>query len=91
MHSKGIVHRNISPDNIIACDKKYMTHAKIIDFKFAAFEGHEAIFVEAGVPGFMAPETCFAKDNHLPEAKQDIFSLGAVLYSMLYGQYLFHA
>jgi len=68
-----------------------MIGAKIIDFKFAVFEGLEPVYYEAGTPGFIAPECCAVKEGHIPDVKEDVFSLGAVMYSMLCGEYLFHA
>jgi serine/threonine protein kinase len=88
MHAKGVVHRNINPNNIIASDKKYNTGGKIIDFKFATFEEIEPLFPKPGLPGFIAPELINDK-NPLPNEKEDSFSLGVILYSMLYGKYLF--
>ena len=56
IHNLGIVHRQIQPDNIIACSQQYRTKACIIDFKFACFEDFDNFFPKAGTPGFMAPE-----------------------------------
>ena len=44
MHEKGVIHRNISPDNIVGSTKKFSEQATLIDFKFAAFEGLQALF-----------------------------------------------
>ena len=44
MHEKGIVHRNICPANIIGSADKFGGKAQLIDFKFASFEGLEALF-----------------------------------------------
>jgi serine/threonine protein kinase len=88
MHEKGVIHRNISPDNIVGSTKKFSEQSTLIDFKFAAFEGLQALFPQAGTPGFFAPETLSNK-NPMPDPKEDVFSLGVVFYSLLYGQYLF--
>jgi serine/threonine protein kinase len=53
----GVVHRNISADNIITNTFKFNTKSYIIDFKFANFQGKKDFLPKAGTPGFMAPET----------------------------------
>lgn len=40
LHAKGIVHRDMKPDNILCCDGKFASPCKIIDFDLA--KAHEA-------------------------------------------------
>lgn len=44
MNNKGVVHRNINTDNIIASDKKFAAAAKLLDFKFASIVGMDPLF-----------------------------------------------
>jgi serine/threonine protein kinase len=48
------------------------------------------LFPKPGYPGFLPPELIKEK-NPIPHEKEDVFSLGVILYSMLYGKYLFEA
>lgn len=76
LHSHGICHRDLKPDNILFEDE---TRLKIADFSLAQnFEKHE-MKESCGTPGYMAPEV-FSHEAY--SEKVDIFSLGAILYSM---------
>lgn len=90
MHMKGVVFRNISPDNIIIKDMCFSTGSKIIDFKLACFMDQEPIFAGAGTPGFMAPELLSKKTREVIAPSIDVFSVGVLFYTLLDGQYLFH-
>ena len=88
LHNFGIVHRNLSPDNVIVQIAHNKKVVKIIDLKFAAKDNNEDFFPNAGTPGFMAPEI-ITKNPSKTSYKQDVFSLGVLFYSLLYGNYLF--
>ena len=91
-HARGILHNDIKPSNVILTRDG---RVKILDFGLAGLRGGRAAQEPAassacetitqslfGTPGYVAPERI---DGHVPDARSDVFSLGAVLYEMLAG------
>ena len=78
---KGIIHRDIKPDNILMNDTG---HFKLGDFGVARnLEGTATRMSVKGTPSYMAPEVYKAllqKTDIDAAAKADIYSLGMVLY-----------
>jgi serine/threonine protein kinase len=96
-HRRGIVHRDIKPDNVIVVppDEDSATErVKVVDFGIAKLRDMAAdnTLTEAGAmvgtPFYMSPEQC--KGEHL-DVRADVYSLGALLYEMLAGQPPFNA
>ncbi len=83
-HWSGIVHRDISPPNLIV---SYAGRTKIIDFGIA--RSGASVSVESGArPGklsYMSPEQA----QGLPlDGRSDLFSLGTILYEITLGRRL---
>ncbi len=79
-HGQGIIHQDIKPDQSLT----------VLDFGIARFEStHVGSGLQSagsggyGTPGFSAPEQLKAGD---PDISQDIYALGATIYSLLTGR-----
>jgi hypothetical protein len=88
-HSKGIVHRDIKPNNILFTRDGVL---KVADFSIALVLAHEAEETQfsgmMGTPLYMAPEQ--TRDEPVT-AQADIFALGIVFYQLLTGRHPFAA
>lgn len=90
LHSIGIVHRDLKPQNALVnnCGK-----VKIIDFGvsqiLSMWSRQSSCSNYEGSPLFQAPEIVSGRCNY-SGFKADIWSLGVILYLMLFGFYPFH-
>jgi calcium-dependent protein kinase len=86
-HSRGITHRDLKPENILFESDEPDAEIKIIDFglsrKYAKDEKMHSIL---GTPYYVAPEVLKGNYNE----KCDIWSIGAMTYLLLCGQYPFN-
>lgn len=81
-HDKGIVHRDIKPQNIMMFTDGTI---KVMDFgiaKFACEEGKTATDQAIGSVHYISPEQA---SGDVTDAKSDIYSVGAMMYEMLTG------
>jgi serine/threonine protein kinase/tetratricopeptide (TPR) repeat protein len=86
-HSRGVVHRDIKPGNILLIGG----HAVVADFGIATATGigmdddtltSPGLII--GTPAYMSPEQ--ARGELVVDGRSDLYSLGCVLYEMLTGE-----
>ena len=87
IHSKGMIHSDIKPENILVIEKGKDSHEiKLLDFGFA--DELELSGTAGGTLGYIAPELFTGQK---PDPRSDLYSLGVVLYEILTGQKPFTA
>jgi len=88
-HDKGVVHRDIKPDNIMLTRHGGV---KVVDFGVARVEDPNtkltATGMAVGTPNYISPEVCLGLEV---DQRSDLFSMGVVLYEMLTGETPFDA
>jgi len=92
IHAVGVVHRDVTPANILCCGSGETEIFKIADFGIARPLGLKATFGELaiGTPGYLAPEqSLLTKDAIGPHT--DIFAFASALFFLLSGEHYFAA
>ncbi len=82
-HDRGVIHRDIKPANLLLTSGGQV---KLSDFGIAKLFGADGMTSAGGVVGtaeFMAPEQA---DGRAVSHRSDLYSLGAVLYTLLAGR-----
>jgi len=92
-HERGIVHRDIKPDNILLAEPSgepgALGRVKLSDFGLARHivETQSLDLTQPGsvlgTPHYMAPEQC---KGQAVDARADVYALGATMYRMLAGR-----
>jgi serine/threonine-protein kinase len=94
-HARGVIHRDLKPDNIFleqgdGGDVK----VKVLDFGVAKLTAREGDAAESGsltgadsivgTPWYMAPEQCYGEQD--VDGRADVWALGVILYECLAGR-----
>ncbi len=83
MHSKGVIHRDLKPGNIIISPEG---RVKVTDFgiaKATTEQGHTKAGTRLGTLWYMSPEQVKGKPA---DARSDLYAMGITLYQMVTGK-----
>ena len=83
-HAKGVLHRDLKPDNVIIDGRGKV---RLADFGLAGFSGGiDRADVRSGTPAYMSPEQIEGREV---TTASDIYALGLVLYEIFTGKRAF--
>lgn len=87
-HEKGIIHRDMKPENVFLCGEIHDPVAKVLDFGISRLEGQDGntltkTGIIMGTPSYMAPEQ--AKGLKVDQ-RVDVYAVGAILYQAVTGK-----
>ncbi len=91
-HASGVIHRDVKPENVmlVAADGFDQESIKVLDFGIAKLDAQKhgltgpatKAGVVYGTPTYMAPEQI---RHEPPDARTDLYALGAMLFEMIAG------
>lgn len=90
-HERGLIHRDVKPNNILVDDAGHVT---LTDFGLVrAADGTKYTTTGhiMGTPEYMAPEQCDPKPGATFDHRLDVYALGIVIYQMVTGRVPFRA
>ncbi|CAL1162669.1 unnamed protein product, partial [Cladocopium goreaui] len=97
LHGKHIAHRDLKPENILISTSRpaeppnqdcVLLDIKIADYGLSKYREEELKSL-VGTPQYWAPEMLMGRGKDAYDERVDLWSLGVLLYVMLYGRYPF--
>jgi serine/threonine protein kinase/WD40 repeat protein len=89
-HERGVVHRDLKPNNLLISGDEKQFELKIADFGLAKMFRDQPLArtqtgALLGTPSYMAPEQAYGRTQAVGPAA-DVYALGAILYELLSGR-----
>jgi serine/threonine-protein kinase len=92
-HERGVIHRDVKPQNVLLLDSSIELLTKLTDFGIARQVGTDYTKLTAtgqviGTPDYLSPEQVMGE---VGQSSSDLYSLGIVLYELVTGRLPFEA
>ena len=92
-HQRGVIHRDLKPDNILVDDTGSAPQPKVLDFGVARVidpEGrtttlHTSVGQIVGTVAYMSPEQASARPDEI-DVRADVYALGVICYELMSGR-----
>ncbi len=84
-HSRGVVHRDVKPDNVMVSEEAGAARVRVMDFGLARATTESRLTKSGALVGtlaYLSPEQVMGRDI---DGRSDIYSLGVVLYECVVG------
>ena len=98
-HKKGVIHRDLKPDNIFLCrsEEGIYLQPKVLDFGISKLAGNDNELnprltrtgAVMGTPYYMSPEQI--RGSHDVDGRCDVYAFGVIMYEALTGRVPFRA
>jgi serine/threonine protein kinase len=90
-HQRGVVHRDLKPDNVLVVERRGQPYIKVADFGIAKLrEARSSLAgnvtqagLVLGTPEYMSPEQC---EGHDVDGRADIYALGVIAFELVTGR-----
>ena len=86
LHSHGVVHNDIKPNNMITIDGRL----QLIDWGISSFMNEALGHCMVQTPPFRAPEIYESSNHPFCNYHGDVWAMGASLYTLIFGDYVFY-